>query len=336
MATLEFNKTMAAILTAGVVASGAGVLSRMLYQPHAPEEPAYRVAVSTEGTEAGAAEAPADGVEPIAPLLAAASVEAGQAASRACTACHAFEQGGPSRVGPPLWDVVGRDIAGAEGFSYSSALQGMEGVWDYEALNGFLHGPREWAPGTKMSFAGIRGAEDRANMIAYLRSLSDDPEPLPSPEEVAAATEAAGQAAAGATAAEGAAEAPGAAAEAGAAPIGPMIAAASVEEGEAAVRACAACPTVDQGGANRIGPNLWGVVGRDIAGLEGFSYSSALQGMEGAWDYENLAAFLHDPRGWAPGTKMAFAGLTRPEQVAAVIAYLRSLSENPAPLPEGG
>jgi cytochrome c len=335
MASLEFNKMMAAVLTAGVLASGAGVVSRILYQPHAPEEVAYGIEVP-EGGGAPAEGGGEEALPPIAPLLAAATIETGQTVAKRCATCHAFEQGGPNKIGPVLWDVVGRDIAGVEGFSYSPALEGMEGVWDYEALNHFLHDPQDWAPGTKMSFAGLSGAEDRAGIIVYLRSLSENPAPLPTPEEVAAA-EAAAQPAAGATEVAAVEQGEGAAAGAGAVEsIGPMVAAASPEAGQAAARACAACHSFEQGGPNKIGPNLWNVVGRDIASAEGFSYSDALQSKEGAWDYDGLAAFLHDPRGWAPGTKMAFAGLKKPEDRAAVIAYLRSLSENPAPLPEGG
>ena len=94
-----------------------------------------------------------------------------------------------------------------------------------------------------------------------------------------------------------------------------------------------ACHNFEEGGAAKIGPPLWGVIGRDIASVEGFSYSDALAGKEGAWDYQNLDAFLSEPRGWAPGTKMAFAGLKKPEERADIILYLRSLSDEPAPLP---
>ncbi len=334
MASLEWNKAMAAVLTAGVLASGSGVVSRILYQPHELEEPAYQVAVLTE-EGAPDVEAEGPGPQPIAALLATASVEDGQSAVRACTACHAFEQGGPNKVGPVLWDVVGRDIAGVDGFSYSAALESMEGAWDYEALDGFLADPQGWAPGTKMSFAGVRRPEERANIIAYMRSLSDDPEPLPEVPETETA-EAVAAVDEGAAPDGAAPEQEGEAAEAGAEAIGPLLAAASPDEGQSVARKCAACHAFEQGGPNKIGPVLWDVVGRDIAAVEGFNYSSALQEMEGVWDYEALDGFLEDPQGWAPGTKMSFAGLRRPEERANLIAYMRSLSDNPQPLPEGG
>jgi cytochrome c len=186
--SLEVNKFLAAILTAGVIASGSGVLSRILYHPEIPEEPAYQVAL----TEDGAVEAEGAQEEvPLPVLLANASPDAGEGEVRACAACHSFEQGGAAKIGPPLWGVVGRDIASVEGFAYSDALLQKEGAWDYEALSGFLANPKGWAPGTKMAYAGLKAPEDRADAVVYLRSLSDDPLPLPEApaeaEQVAAA-----------------------------------------------------------------------------------------------------------------------------------------------------
>jgi cytochrome c len=99
------------------------------------------------------------------------------------------------------------------------------------------------------------------------------------------------------------------------------------------VRACAACHTFDAGGANRLGPNLHNIVGQDIASVEGFNYSPALQALEGVWDDEHLDAFLADPRDYAPGNRMAFAGVRDPAQRADIIAYLRSITDDPPPLP---
>ena len=91
----------------------------------------------------------------------------------------ALGTGGANRIRPNLWDVVGRDIAGVEGFRYSNALSGKDGDWTFDNLEGFLAGPRDWAPGTSMSYAGVRKEDDLANLIAWLRTLSDDPVPLP-------------------------------------------------------------------------------------------------------------------------------------------------------------
>ncbi len=184
-ASLETNKTLAALLTAGIIASGTGVVSRMIYHPHVPEENAYVIEVpeaAAQKGEAGAAEA-----APLPVLLAQANPEKGAGEAKKCAACHSEEKGGPIKIGPPLWGVVGRDIASVEGFEYSDALRSKEGQWTYENIYEFIHGPKAWAPGTKMAFAGIKSPEDRADLLVYLRTLADEPVPLPE----AAAAEAA-------------------------------------------------------------------------------------------------------------------------------------------------
>lgn len=119
-------------------------------------------------------------------------------------------------------------------------------------------------------------------------------------------------------------------------PIGPLLAAASVESGEKAAKKCAACHSFEPGGANKVGPALWGIVNRPIAAHEGFAYSEALAAKKDqVWDYDHLSAFLANPKAYAPGTKMSFAGISKETELADVIAYLRSLAEQPAPLPEG-
>jgi cytochrome c len=317
MASLETNKLLAAVLTAGIIASGAGVISRILYHPVTPEEPAYQVEVpEAEGEGEGAPQE-----QPLPLLLADASAEEGEGEARACAACHSFEQGGAAKVGPPLWGVVGRPIGSEGGFSYSEALAGKGGEWTYENLSHFLTNPKEWAPGTKMAFAGIDDSQDRANVILYLRSLSDSPPPLPEVDEQMRAQ------------AEGGGEQ--AAAEGGAG-FAALVAEADPADGESAARPCVACHSFEAGGAVKIGPPLHDVVGRPIGSVEGFSYSEALAGKGGEWTYDNLNHFLTNPREWAQGTKMAFAGVKDEEDRAAIVSYLRSITENPPPLPEAG
>ena len=342
-ASLETNKALAALLTAAIIASGSGVISRILYQPSMPEENAYVIEVAEVEAEDGEAVAEA---APLPVLLAAASPEEGEGEARKCVACHAFEQGGENKIGPALWGVVGRDIAAVEGFAYSDALAAREGEWTFEALSGFLEDPKGWAPGTKMAFAGVRNPEDRADVLAYLRSLAEEPVPLPEVAEAEEAQEAAsaeGEPAAEAStqeAAEGEEQVaaleeavPEEAAPAAQEGVGALLAQADVDAGEKAARKCAACHSFEEGGPAKIGPPLWDVVGREIAALDDFAYSDALAEKEGEWDYQTLDAYLAQPREWAPGTKMAFAGLRKPEERADIILYLRSLSNDPAPLP---
>jgi cytochrome c len=111
-------------------------------------------------------------------MIAAADPATGEKVFGKCKACHGVEQGGPNKLGPNLWDVIGRPKAAAEGFSYSAALKGLGGEWTYEALDKYLENPKAVAPGTKMSFAGLSKPQDRAAVIAYLRAHGDNPPPL--------------------------------------------------------------------------------------------------------------------------------------------------------------
>ncbi len=117
------------------------------------------------------------------------------------------------------------------------------------------------------------------------------------------------------------------------APVAALLANASAANGAGIFKKCAACHDGSKGGQNKVGPNLWGVAGRKVASAEGFAYSDALKGKGGDWTFENLAAFVHGPKTFAPGTKMTFAGVQDPAQLADVLAFLRSLSDAPAPLP---
>jgi cytochrome c len=236
-----------------------------------------------------------------------------------CTSCHSFDEGGKAGIGPNLYGVVGGPQDHMQGFNYSAALQAKHGTWTFAALNQWLYKPAAYAPGTRMAFAGIGNAQERANVILYLRSLSHDPVPLPPPDEKPPAAETAST--------SSAPEEPS---------IDMLLADADPKRGQADTLkyACMACHSFNEGGKAGVGPNLYGVVGGPHAHMPGFAYSEALKSKTGPWTYEELNKWLTKPAAYAPGTKMILAGVPDPKDRADLIAYLRSLSANPEPLPE--
>jgi cytochrome c len=175
--SLEANKAFAAVLTAGISFMVAGLVGGLVVHPHRLEKPA----IETGEVVAAAAPAAPAALDPIGPLLANANVENGRTiASRACAACHTFTEGGRNAVGPNLYGVVGGPHAHREDFNYSPAMKALhDKTWDYESLNAFLNRPAGAVPGTRMAFAGLSQTQQRADVIAYLRSLSATPQPLP-------------------------------------------------------------------------------------------------------------------------------------------------------------
>ncbi|WP_150291961.1 c-type cytochrome [Sphingobium estronivorans] len=139
--------------------------------------------VAVAGSAAGAAPAPPPD---LGALLASADAGAGKQKVQLCMSCHDFSQGGPNRIGPNLWGVVGRPVASHAGFAYSSAMQAHRGSWSYENLFAFLAAPAREVPGTKMTFAGLRNPADRAALIKYLATLGTGAPPLPQPKAIAA------------------------------------------------------------------------------------------------------------------------------------------------------
>jgi cytochrome c len=178
MNSFELNKILGAVLATCLALLSLNIGASALFAPEAPAKPGYAIAVKDEGK--GGAAGPAEPEKPIAVLLASASVEKGQAAAKQCASCHTFEKGGPNRVGPNLYDIVGHEVGtGRGGFNFSAAMKAKGGKWSYDDLNNFLKNPRAAIPGTNMTFAGISRDSVRADVIAYLRSLSDSPQPLP-------------------------------------------------------------------------------------------------------------------------------------------------------------
>jgi cytochrome c len=175
MSSFEWNKVIASVLTAMIVAMAAGILSSQIVRPKPLENAAYLPPGAEAGASAAAAAtgsaAPA-GPEPIEPLMAKADAAKGQALSKPCLQCHTFEKGGANKIGPNLFGVLEENIASIAGYQFSQALSAHKGEkWDPEKLNVWLFKPQSFAHGTKMSFPGLPKAQDRADVVAYLESL---------------------------------------------------------------------------------------------------------------------------------------------------------------------
>lgn len=179
MDSTEVNKGMAAILVAGIAYFLAGWISTALVHESRPEHEVLKIEGASHAEASGEPAKP-EVLPLIAPLLAKADVASGESTSKKlCVSCHTFTDGGKSGVGPNLYGTVGTARGHMEGFNYSAALKGKAGNWTYDDLNAWLAKPAAYAPGTRMTFAGIKSAEQRADVIAYLRTLSKSPVPLP-------------------------------------------------------------------------------------------------------------------------------------------------------------
>lgn len=176
----EINKFAGALFGAGIWAMVTGMVSSVIFAPEMPAKPGYAVAVA--GGAAKEVAPAAAKVEPIEARLKSADIGRGQKAFSKCASCHTPEKGGGAKVGPNLWGVVGGPKAHVEGFKYSGSLadRGKAGEkWGFADLDGFLADPKAYLPGTAMGFAGFKDPGDRADVILYLRSLSDSPVALP-------------------------------------------------------------------------------------------------------------------------------------------------------------
>jgi cytochrome c len=289
-------------LFSGIVALGLGSLSAHYFladKQERPEKMGYEIegVVSSEGG--------ASAEEGIEARLAKGDPAKGEGVFKKCQSCHTATQGGANGIGPNLYGVVGDAIAqGRGGFAFSDDLKAKGGKWDWATLDTWLKNPKAFAAGTKMTFAGLSDAQERANVILYLNKQGSN---LPLPAVPAAPA--------------------GGAAAAGAAPAGidAALASADLKKGEQSFKKCQSCHTVNQGGANGIGPNLFGIPGDKVAeGRGGFAFSDDLKKHGGSWDAAALDAWLKSPKAVAPGTKMTFAGLPDQQERANVIAYLNS------------
>jgi len=176
--SLAMNKVIASVLVCGMVFMVSGLIADGLVKPVRLEKTAIKIDVQeAPAATAAPAEAP---LPPIAPLLAKADpAEGAKEMGKVCAVCHDWTQGGPAKVGPNLYNVVGGPHAHMVGFNYSDGLKAISGPWTFEELNAWLKNPRDVVPGTRMSFAGIDSDQERADVIDYLHTLSPTPEPLP-------------------------------------------------------------------------------------------------------------------------------------------------------------
>ena len=362
MNSFEVNKIMGAVLGTCLFIMGGSLVAEAIYAPAEDKGPGYElpeaVAVADAGAAAGAATDAAPAVSQVAALLATANPEKGAATAKKCMACHNFGEGEPNKAGPHLFDIVGRAEGAVPDFAYSDALKAHYAnadVWTYDNLDHFLEKPSDYAPGTKMAFGGIKSPADRADLLAYLQTLSHSPVPFPAADAAAApaadvaqaapapAAEAAPGAATPAEAPAAAAPAAEAAAPAAAAPAAAggtsaellaLLTGADAQKGATVAKKCMACHTFGEGEANKSGPFLYDVVGRAEGSVADYNYSDALKAHHDngdVWTYDNLNAFLTKPSDYAPGTKMAFGGIKSETDRANLLAYLQTLSANPVP-----
>ena len=291
----RFNTIAGWTLFSGVVLLGLSAVSSRYFhagKEQRPEKMGFEIAGVVQEGEGGKAEAPFES------FLATADVAKGEKVFAKCAACHTINQGGANGIGPNLYAVMGEAVGqGRGGFAFSDALKSKGGKWDWAAMNSWLTNPAAHAPGTKMSCAGLSDAQERANLMVYMNAQGSNL-PLP-PVPATPAGDAAGAA--------------------------PAAVVGDAAKGQKSYAKCAACHTINAGGANGIGPNLAGIFGEGVAqGRGGYAFSDAVKAKGGKWDDATLDAWLTDPAKFAPGTKMSFAGLSDAQERANIIAYLKT------------
>lgn len=180
MDSFEFNKIAGAILGTLMLTMALGLFSGFVFAPSMPAKPGYELP-DAPAAAAPAAEASAAPAAPLPILLAKADIGKGEADAKVCAACHNFQKGAGAKIGPPLWDVVGRTKGSVPGFDYSDAMKNKGGTWTLDDINAFITNPKAYVPGTKMGYAGEQSPEKRADIVDYVHTLADSPQPLPAP-----------------------------------------------------------------------------------------------------------------------------------------------------------
>ena len=181
MDSFEINKIIASILLVALLIIGISKISNIIFKVDKLDSSAYKVELPDDGAKQINEDntMKADDEVDISALMALGDVTHGEKVFKKCSACHSIEAGGGNKIGPALYNVVGRKIAALEDYKYSKALVEYQKNWSFEELNGFLIKPQKWIKGTKMAYAGLRKEKDRASVILYLNKYSDNPLPLP-------------------------------------------------------------------------------------------------------------------------------------------------------------
>jgi cytochrome c len=174
------NKIIVSIVFAVILILGINKIADSIFYVEKPEQSAYQVASVTTATSTTTSETSSEssGSENIMALFASTSVDDGKKVFKKCAACHSIAKGGANKIGPALWGVIGRKAGSISDYKYSKALAAHGKSWSFEEMNGFLIKPKDWIKGTKMSFAGLKNAKDRAAVILYMNENSDSPLPL--------------------------------------------------------------------------------------------------------------------------------------------------------------
>ena len=181
MDSFEINKIIASILLVALLIIGISKISNIIFKVDKLDSSAYKVELSDDDVKQISEEntMKSDDKVDISALMALGDIAHGEKVFKKCSACHSIEAGGGNKIGPALYNVVGRKIAAVEDYKYSKALVEYKKNWSFEELNGFLIKPQKWIKGTKMAYAGLRKEKDRASVILYLNKYSDNPLPLP-------------------------------------------------------------------------------------------------------------------------------------------------------------
>ena len=180
MDSFELNKIIGAILLVALLVIGIGKVSNLVFKVNKPEKSNYKVELDVETAKTKVDEEPVQReIVDIAALLSTGDLAHGEKVFKKCSACHSIKSGGGNKIGPALYNVVGRKVGILDDYKYSKALAKYEKNWSFEELNGFLLKPKDWIKGTKMAYAGLRKEKDRASVILYLNKYSDSPLPLP-------------------------------------------------------------------------------------------------------------------------------------------------------------